>query len=141
MVVMRGHMDHFIPVAQLKKKHKHELAYEWSNFRYGEGALNQRKHDHLILDPFEVRDEWFEIILPSLQLVLTDQVPKGKRKKAEFTLELLGLRDSEVVIRYRQVWFDHYRQRKLNLDGLRDVAPQIAKAVERDRGQGIDWRL
>jgi hypothetical protein len=141
MVVMKADMDHFIPVAQLKKKGKHELAYEWSNFRYGEGVINQRKQDHPILDLFEVRDDWFKIILPSLQLVLTDRVPNGKRKKAEFTLEQLGLRDDEVVIRYPRVWFESYCQRKLDLDGLRDFAPQIAQAVERDLGQGKDWRL
>jgi len=140
MVVMKADMDHFIPVAQLKKKGKHELAYERSNFRYGEGVINQRKHDHVILDPFEVRDDWFKIILPSLQLVLTDRVPKGKRKKAEFTLERLGLQDDEVVIRYRQMWFELYCKQKLDLEGLRDVAPQIAQAVERDLGLGIDWR-
>ena len=140
MFVMKADMDHFIPVAHLKKKGKHELAYEWSNFRYVEGVINQRKQDHLILDPFEVKDDWFKIILPSLQLVLTDRVPKGKRKKAEFTLEQLGLRDDEVVIRYRRRWFELYCQQKLDLDGLREVAPQIAQAVERDLGQGKDWR-
>ena len=141
MTVMKADMDHFIPVAHLKKKGKDELAYEWSNFRYAEGVLNQRKHDCLILDPFEVKDDWFEIILPSLQLVQTDRVPKGKRKKAEFTLIRLGLRDDEVVIRYRLKWFELYCHRKLNLDGLRNVAPQIARAVERDLGKGKDWRL
>jgi hypothetical protein len=141
MVVMKADMDHFIPVAHLKKTGKHELAYEWSNFRYAEGVLNQRKHDQLILDPFEVKDDWFKIILPSLQLVLTDRVPKGKRKKAEFTIVRLGLRDDEVVIRYRRKFFEMYCRHKLPLEGLRDFAPQIAQAVERDLGKGKDWRL
>lgn len=119
---------------------KDELAYEWNNFRYGEGVLNQRKSDHLILDPFEVKDDWFEIILPSLQLLLTEKIPKSRRKKAEFTLRKLGLQDDEVVIRYRQTWFEMYRQRKLDLQGLREVAPLIARAVERDAEKGRDWR-
>jgi hypothetical protein len=76
MMVMKGQVDHFVPVALLKKRKKDRPAYEWSNFRYGEGVLNQRKQDHLILDPFKVQDHWFELILPSLQLVLTDTVPK-----------------------------------------------------------------
>jgi hypothetical protein len=141
MTVMKADMDHSLPVAHLKKKGWDELAYEWSNFRYGEGVLNQRKQDHLILDPFEVRDDWFEIILPSLQLVLTDKVPKRKRKKAEFTLDRLGLRHDEVVIRFRQKWFEMYCRQMLNLEGLREVVPQIARAVGRDLGQGKDWRL
>lgn len=140
MVVMKADMDHFVPVAHLKRQGKDELAYEWGNFRYGAGVLNQRKCDHLILDPFQVQDDWFEIILPSLQLLLTDKVPKSRRRKAEFTLEKLGLQDGEVVIRYRQKWFEMYRQRRLDLNGLREVAPLIARAVEQDAQRGKDWR-
>jgi hypothetical protein len=141
MVVMKAQMDHFLPVSVLKKRRQDHLAYEWSNFRYGEAVLNQRKHDHLILDPFEVRDEWFRVLLPSLQLVLTGEVPRRLRKKAEFTLERLGLRDDEVVIRYRQTWFRMYQEGKLTLEGLGEVAPLIARAVEADMRQGRDWRL
>lgn len=140
MVVMKADMDHFLPVAHLKKEGKDELAYEWSNFRYGEGVLNQRKSDHLVLDPFEVKDDWFEINLPSLQLLLTDKVPKSKRRIAKFTLEKLGLQHDEVVIRYRQKWFDMYRQRRLDLNGLYEVAPLIARAVEAAAQKGNDWR-
>jgi hypothetical protein len=141
MIVMKAQVDHFIPVAVLKKRKKDALAYEWSNFRYGEGTLNQRKSKYLVLDPFKVRDEWFKILLPSLQLVLTDQVPKSQRKKAEFTLERLGLRDGEVVVRYRAQWFQLYRRRELTLPGLRQVAPLIARAVAEDLAQGKDWRF
>jgi hypothetical protein len=140
MRVMKGNMDHMIPVAVLKKKKKDRLAYEWNNFRYVEGVLNQRKHDHLVLDPFEVRDHWFQVLLPSLQLVLTDKVPKRFRSKVEFTLCLLRLRDDEVVVRYRREWFGMYQSRQLNLDGLKQVAPLIAHAVEEDLKKGKDWR-
>jgi hypothetical protein len=141
MLVMKAQVDHFIPVALLKKQGRHALAYEWSNYRYGEGVLNQRKASHTILDPFRVGDDWFEVLLPSLQLVLTSNVPRGKRKLAEFTLEQLGLRDSEVVVRYRRVWFKLYQDGKLTLDGLREAAPQIGEAVERALQAGRDWRL
>jgi hypothetical protein len=140
MWVMKADMDHFIPVAMLKKRGQHELAYEWSNFRYVEGVINQSKRDYPVLDPFEVQDDWFTILLPSLQLVLTDKVPVRRRKRAMFTLERLKLRDGEVVLRYRQGWFEMYRSRELTLDGLRRRAPQIARAVERDLRQGKDWR-
>lgn len=141
MRVMRGQTDHFIPVAVLKEQGNDHLAYEWSNFRYGEGTLNQRKSAHLVLDPFEVEDDWFEILLPSLQLVLTDNVPQSRREIAEFTLTKLGLRDAEVVVRYRRSWFFMYQSRRLTLDGLREVAPLVAQAVERDLANGKDWRL
>jgi hypothetical protein len=141
MRVMKGQVDHFISIAILKARGEDHLAYEWSNFRYGEGVLNQKKSDQRILDPFKVQDEWFEILLPSLQLVLTSRVPKRQRKLAEFTIERLGLRDSVVVVRYRQAWFQLYRDRNLTLEGLHEVAPGIARAVERDFKKGIDWRL
>jgi hypothetical protein len=139
MTVMKAQADHFRPVALLKRRGQDELAYEWSNLRYGEGVLNQRKSGHLILDPFKVRDEWFELLLPSLQLVLTKRVPKSYQRKAEFTLRQLGLRDDEVVVRYRRQWFEMYCTGELTLDGLRRVAPLIARAVERDRGRGVEW--
>jgi hypothetical protein len=141
MLVMKAQVDHFIPVALLKVQGKDTLAYEWSNYRYGEGVLNQKKGKHKILDPFEVGDDWFEVLLPSLQLVITPNVPRRKRKLAEFTLEKLGLRDSEVVVRYRREWFKMYQERKLTLDGLRQSAPLVARAVERELLEGRDWRL
>ena len=140
MAVMKADMDHFIPVALLKRRKRDHLAYEWSNFRHIEGVLNQRKHDHRLLDPFEVRDSWFTILLPSLQLVLTDRVPKRAQKKAQFTIERLGLRDDEVVIRYRRQWFEMYQERKITLDALERFAPLIAAAVARDLRKGMDWR-
>jgi hypothetical protein len=140
MMVMKAQADHFRPVALLKRRKQDADAYEWSNLRYGEAVLNQRKSAHLILDPFKVRDEWFELSLPSLQLDLTSQVPKSYRKKAEFTLDRLGLGRDEVVVRYRQAWFALYREGHLTLDGLKRVAPLIARAVERHLARGVDWR-
>jgi hypothetical protein len=140
MTVMKAQIDHFIPVALLKKRKQDALAFEWSNFRYGDGFLNQKKAAHEILDPFRVKDDWFKLLLPSLQLVLTDKVPKRQQKKAAFTLERLGLIDSEVIVRYRQQWFEMYRKQELTLEGLRQVAPLIARAVERDMANGKDWR-
>jgi hypothetical protein len=140
MRIMRGQVDHFVPVSVLKGEANLHLAYEWSNFRYGEGTLNQRKAAARVLDPFEVEDDWFRILLPSLQLVLTDRVPDDVRALAEFTLEKLGLRDHEVVVRYRREWFRMYQEGRLSLEGLREVAPLVARAVECDLERGKDWR-
>lgn len=140
MKVMKAQVDHFISVGVLKTTGRDKDAYEWTNFRYGEAVLNQRKSTHAVLDPFKVKNAWFKILLPSLQLVLTPQVPQCRRKLAEFTLIRLGLRDSEVVVRYRAEWFKLYRERKLTLEGLREIAPLIAEAVERDLAHGTDWR-
>ena len=139
-VAVKGEVDHFVPISILKSEGHHYLAYEWSNLRYSDGTLNQKKCDARILDPFEVRDDWFCMLLPSLQLVLTDKIPDDIRPLAEFTLERLGLRDHEALIRYRKEWFDLYRDGHLNLEGLRKNAPMIARAVESDLNAGKDWR-
>jgi hypothetical protein len=97
-------------------------------------------HGDTILDPFDVQDGWFVIQLPSLQLLATDAIPQEYRDLASFTLDKLGLRDGEVVVRYRREWFQMYQQGKLPLDGLREVAPLIAVAVERDLQAGKDWQ-
>jgi hypothetical protein len=88
------------------------LSYEWSNYRYAAGWINSSKKDldDRLLDPFEVEDTWFEIILPSLQLVLTDKVPKEQRLKAQFTLQHLGLDYNERILRQREEWFRMYEQ-------------------------------
>lgn len=122
-----GTVDHY-----LSFKHHRNLAYEWSNYRFASGPLNSSKRDadDAVLDPFEVGDGWFEVILPSLQMRVTDAVPDAYRAKAEFTLKRLKLRDGERVIRWRKSWYDKYRSGQLTLDGLRGVAPLLAAAVQ-----------
>lgn len=125
-----GTVDHFISF-----KHRPELAYEWANYRFASGPMNASKQnaDAAVLDPYEVGEGWFEIILPSLQLRTTALVPAALRKKAEFTLSRLQLRDGERVIRWRQAWYQMYQSGRLNIDGLRQVAPLIAAAVLRQQ--------
>ena len=122
-----GTVDHF-----LSSKHHRHLAYEWSNYRFASGPLNSSKRDadDAVLDPFEVGAGWFEIILPSLQLRVTDAVPVAYRAKAQYTLTRLNLRDGERVIRWRRSWYLMYTNGQLTLSGLRTVAPLLAAAVE-----------
>lgn len=122
-----GTVDHFLSF----KNHRH-LAYEWGNYRFASETLNKSKQnaDDSVLDPYEVGDGWFEIVLPSLQMKVTDAVPVKYRAKAEFTLKRLKLRDGERIIRWRQSWFNMYLAGELTIDGLRRVAPLIALAVE-----------
>lgn len=116
----------------LSFKHHPALAYEWSNYRFASGPLNSSKRnaDDAVLDPFEVGAGWFEIILPSLQMRLTDAVPVALREKATFTMKRLKLRDGERVIRWRQSWYRTYTNGQLTLEGLRVVAPLLAAAVD-----------
>jgi hypothetical protein len=123
-----GTIDHY-----LSCKNHPELAYEWDNYRFASSWINSSKQDvdDQVLDPFLVEDGWFEILLPSLQLVMTDAIPDTELERATFTLERLHLRDSETIIRQRQSWYEMYQQGKLPLDGLEQVAPLIARAIRK----------
>ncbi len=125
-----GTVDHY-----LSWKARPERAYDWDNYRFASGWINSSKQtaDDTVLDPFLVGDDWFEIILPSLQLVLTDAVPEEHRARAAHTLERLHLRDDERVIRQRREWYRMYQDSELTLEGLRKKAPLIARAVARQR--------
>ena len=125
-----GTVDHYLSKSKAENRH---LIYEWKNYRYALQRLNSCKgtYDQQILDPFELEDNWFEIILPSCQLVLTDAVPAGDRDRAEFTLRQLQLQNSEWVIEQRQEWYRMYLENELNLEGLEKKAPLIARAVKK----------
>ncbi len=126
MYTMFGTVDHF----RSCKTHP-ELAYEWTNYRYADPWVNGIKRHHEVLDPHEVGEGWFEILLPSMQLVATDKVPTEYKVIVERTLKILGLGHDERLLRVRRQWYKMYLQNGLSLEGLRKIAPLIAAAVEK----------
>ena len=130
-----GTVDHFV------SWHENRLqAYEWTNYRYSAAWINSSKKNERssnLVDPFAVQDGWFEVILPSLQLKVTDSVPGALRAMAEYTIQRLHLVHDERVLRQRREWYRMYQCGELTLDGLEKKAPLIAAAVKRpaaDRG-------
>ena len=125
-----GTVDHFLSCGLAETRH---LAYQWDNLRFAAPWLNSSKQnaDDKILDPFDVEDGWFEIQLPSLQLVVTDKVPISLRAKAHYTIEQLHLVDDERVVRQRRAWYQMYEAGHIKLAGLERVAPLIARAVRK----------
>ena len=125
-----GTVDHFISCETDETQ-----AYEWSNYRFCSQWINSSKQnaDATVLDPCDVQDGWFKIILPSLQLVVSDQVPASKRQLAEDTLKRLHLDHDERIVRQRRVWYKLYQDQHLDFEGLRQMAPLIAKAVEEEQ--------
>ncbi len=130
-----GTVDHYLSCENCPG-----LAYEWSNYRYSSGWINSSKGtlDEAVLDPFRVEDDWFEILLPSLQLILTDAVPPEERDRAKFTLKRLHLAHDERVLRQRRQWYAVYLEGKLTLEGLGDFAPLIAQAVYKQQANNPD---
>lgn len=132
-----GEVDHYVGYKEDPSK-----SYEWSNYRYSLGWLNKKKlhrrpNQLQVLDPFEIGEDWFEVLLPSMQLVLTENVPEHLRDRAKHTLKRLGLRDHEVILKERREWLELYETGELNLEGLRKCAPLIAKAVEKAQSQNL----
>lgn len=133
MYIPSGTVDHFV-----SWKEDNSLAYEWSNFRYVEGWVNSSKNKKevaVVLDPFVVGEGWFEISLPSMQLVVTDLIPDNFKALAISTLEKLPIRDDERMLRTRREWYRMYQEKELTLEGLRKKAPLIAAAVEKKEAQ------
>jgi hypothetical protein len=123
-----GTVDHFVSCHEDRSK-----AYDWSNYRFAAGWVNSSKQNlksSEIFDPFAVQDGWFEIILPSLQLVASSAVPEAERERAAFVLRRLRLGHDERVMRQRREWYRMYQDGELTLEGLRKKAPLIAAAVE-----------
>lgn len=127
--IQNGTVDHF-----LSWKNRPDLTYEWSNYRYADHRLNAKMQnlDDAILDPYEVGDDWFEILLPSLQMRVTHHVPAKLRKKAQVTLRRLGLDHDERIVAYRASWWREFHCHGLPLASLHEIAPLLARAIERD---------
>jgi hypothetical protein len=121
-----GTFDHY-----LSKKNRPDLTYEWSNYRYCTKHVNTLKgnYDDRILDPFEVQDDWFEIQIPSLQIVLTNQVPIELREKAEFTLQQLQLNRSTRTMELRASYYDDYQEGVVTLEFVERNAPLLGRAI------------
>ena len=120
MWISDGTVDHFISCHEDRSQ-----AYEWGNYRYCLGSINSRKGATpagRLLDPYEVQEGWFKIILPSLELQVSDTVPQQFREQAHFVLDKLGL-NNESMVDLRCEWYRMYTSEELNLDGLRKKSP------------------
>ena len=122
-----GTVDHFVSWHEDRSK-----AYEWANYRYSAGWINSSKkrvRASDLMDPFTVKQGWFEIILPSRQLAVAASVPCKLRPLAEYTIGRLHLVHDERGMRQRREWYRRYRCGELTLCGLKKKAPLIAAAV------------
>ncbi|MBI4818831.1 MAG: hypothetical protein HY791_21350 [Deltaproteobacteria bacterium] len=127
-----GTVDHFVSVDEDRTK-----SYQWTNYRFSAGWINSSKQSlksGQLIDPFAVINEWFEVQLPSMQLVLTDRVPVEERARAQFVLDRLHLGHDERVVRQRREWYRMYEEGELDLGGLTKKAPLIAAAIKKRDG-------
>lgn len=128
----RHTVDHFVSVDEDTHFAK---VYEWSNYRLADQWVNSSKKDlssAQLLDPFDVQPGWFELMLPSLQLKVTDDCPAHLRAKANFTITRLKLRDGEASLRFRNAYWMAYIQGRKSLDQVREMLPMLAEAIEQN---------
>lgn len=130
MYTPNGTVDHFVSWSEIRGTPRAQMAYEWSNLRYAAGWFNSARKSMVVPDPHRVEDDWFELLLPSLQLVATDRVPATEKTAVNNALRWL-MKDQRVI-RQRRKWFELYRSRKLSLEGLDEVAPLISRALRKD---------
>lgn len=129
-------VDHFIPKSSSEGR---KYVYEWSNYRYADHDINRAKTDLIegILDPFDVGSDWFEILLPNLEMFMTDRVPEGYRGDARATLRQLDLEYGSDILEKRRSWYHQFYNKKdpstesATLTQLELYAPLIARAVQK----------
>ncbi len=135
MAITSGQVDHFVlSQSQCINRNLPEQAYEWGNYRYIMPELNSKKGRRPpVLDPFVVQPGWFEIVLPSLFLRVTNMVPDSRRELALATLrdDGLGLERGPKLMRLRRKYLQQYKDAKTTIAFLDDDFPLLADALRK----------
>lgn len=126
MLDYNGTIDHYHPRDTYRN-----LSYEWRNYRYATHWVNSGKKNREFLDPFDVKEGWFEIVIPSMLLVMTEKVPPDVRARIDGAKGMLKWLNGERFKDLRWCWYEQYKSGVLPLEGLRRYAPMVAAAVER----------
>lgn len=128
MWIASGTIDHF----HAQRDFPEEI-YEWSNYRYADLEVNSAKKpawEGKLLDPFEVDDRWFDVLLPSCQLRINEAlVPAAMLERVKFTVSKLRLDHGEKAVDLRRHWLIEYEEGAMNLASLERHAPLVARAV------------
>lgn len=118
----------------LAKSRRRELAYEWTNYRLACVRMNARKNAlEDVLDPFEVRDEWFALELSTLQVLPGAGLSEALRHRVQETIDRLDLNDEEFI-QARTAYYDAFRSGDVRFSHLRKHFPFLAKELVR---QGV----
>lgn len=128
-----GTMDHHTPWATVRGTRRAHQAYQWDNMRYSVEWFNRDRKTTPVPDPYIVEDNWFELLLPGLELVATDKVPAAELPKVQAVLRWLGKHDN--VMGPREGYWIEYRtldgngDPNLSFEALERKAPLIARAL------------
>ena len=118
-------IDHFHP----KTRYQQE-AYEWENLRLCSSNINKKKRDHDVLDPFDVRDRTFGIVLATGRMVKLKKYNPAYEALCDKTVKILGLNEHEYT-RMRKDILDDYLRGEITISNLRKRNPFVYSEVRR----------
>ncbi|MEX1362238.1 MAG: hypothetical protein AB1Z98_03885 [Nannocystaceae bacterium] len=119
-------VDHMAP-----KSRAWDRVYEWSNYRLACSLLNARKRDFSdVLDPFEVRDGWFELELFGFQVRPAVDLDAELSTRIDHTIERLQLND-DAFLRARERDVRNYQEGWVSLEVLCEESPFVARELRR----------
>jgi hypothetical protein len=121
-----GTVDHMIP-RSVEWSH----VYEWDNYRLACSLMNSRKNDAIaVLDPFRVRDGWFELDLVGFQVKPSDALSPHIRERVDRTIARLRLNDKDCRDA-RERYAMAYWNRDISYGFLSRRAPFVALELTR----------
>ena len=123
-------IDHFQP----KSRHP-ECAYEWSNFRLCSPSINKKKGNRTVLDPFEVREGSFRLVLLTGKIRLSCNGDVVYERLCRDTIKRLGL-DDYANSDERTTAIDDFLNGDMILPCLKKLYPFVYCEIVR---QGIDY--
>ena len=118
-------IDHFHP----KSRYRQE-AYEWENLRLCSSNINKKKRDHDVLDPFDVRDLTFGIVLATGRMVKLKKYDPAYEALCDKTVKVLGLNEYEYT-RMRYGILDDYLRGEITSSNLQKRNPFVYSEVQR----------
>lgn len=136
----RDTVDHYVPWRDDPERH----AYAWDNLRYASLDVNRLKGTRRVLDPFELRDEWFALNLATFEVEARDGIPPVDDIAWANTLEIIN---EPTFCDARRWYHERYFGRKLDAfdpdeampwETLRREAPFVAREIERQRRRRPD---
>jgi len=118
-------VEHFLP----KSRHPNQ-AYRWTNYRLVCLRMNGRKGARQILDPFKIKNAWFTLQFPSLQILIGSTMPSCLHSIATATISILDL-NGEGSIKSRERWVRNYCRGHISSTYLQQNAPFIYMELQR----------
>lgn len=131
-LVYTGSVDHFRP----KSKYPH-LAYEWDNYRFARTTINSRKGDSEdVIDPFNVRDGWFTLDMPSCLIKPGHDIAKNIQDAVKATIDVLRLNSDDRLVDERCRLLVSLADDEITLEYLDKHYPFLSAEVRRQQAYG-----